>query len=447
MYSHLVQLLSEVDGVFTESVDLCLTDTGAILAGKLIEGPESVLGTRRRHCRSVNGGGREGTNAVDKNGIGCDVAANSAKRFGEGAHHDIDVLCVDSEVFGDTSASGPKGTDGVSLIEVEVGAILFLDSDDVAEADSLALHGVHALDDDHDALPGLASPGLARGNGIADGGLQAGCRVVLEDADLGAGRAGADDDGGVIEGVGQDEVAVANKGRDYLGVGGKAHADDDGVLLAQKVGDGALEGANDRGAARGHGDVAGGNARLGQDGADRGVDAAGDLCIAEVVVAAQVEALGDEAGGVGGELAAVLAAAVDGGGDGVRGAGAAGDRGPAALLGALEDVDPGAGAAADGAAPAVLDAEVEAAGVEVLKVGEERGAGVAGAQAVGEGAGAEEAAEGVADVAEDDEDGVAQVGGEGGDVREVGVGRGGGGLARHRWRGGRGERAAGADKC
>ena len=59
-----------------------------------------------------------------------------------------------------------------------------------------------------------------------------GCVFVAEDFNLGTREAGAVDDAGVIELVGEDEVLFAEDGGDGAGVGGEAGLEDDAGLDA-----------------------------------------------------------------------------------------------------------------------------------------------------------------------------------------------------------------------
>ena len=44
--------------------------------------------------------------------------------LGEGAHKHINIIWIDSIVLADTSASGPQGSDGMSLININICLIL-----------------------------------------------------------------------------------------------------------------------------------------------------------------------------------------------------------------------------------------------------------------------------------------------------------------------------------
>jgi len=64
---------------------------------------------------------------------------------------------------------------------------------------------------------------------------------VAEDLDGGAGQAGAVNDAGVVELVGEDEVLFAQDGADGAGVGGKAALEDHAGLDILEAGDLLLE--------------------------------------------------------------------------------------------------------------------------------------------------------------------------------------------------------------
>ena len=66
-----------------------------------------------------------------------------------------------------------------------------------------------------------------------------------EDADLGAREATAVDDGGVVERIGDDQVACPGKRRDHAEVGHVAGVEDEGRLPAQEVRELGFEGLVD----------------------------------------------------------------------------------------------------------------------------------------------------------------------------------------------------------
>ena len=170
---------------------------------------------------------------------------------------------------------------------------------------------------------------------------------MLEHPDMGAAEPGTKTNRGMIELVGDDEGAFADESRDDGGVGGETHGADEGVLSADKHGDEGL--ADDMeiiGTACEPG-ATGGNA-VAVDGVLDGIGAtATGLGKTEVVVGGDVEGTG---------------------------AGACEDLGVVVIGGdVVEKKDGAAGDACDGMGEAFVKAGFKAASVEGIKVGVERG--------------------------------------------------------------------------
>jgi hypothetical protein len=53
----------------------------------------------------------------------------------------------------------------VSLVEIKISSVFLLDGDNFRQLDDCALHGVDALNDDEDLLPGPAGSGVPPDNG------------------------------------------------------------------------------------------------------------------------------------------------------------------------------------------------------------------------------------------------------------------------------------------
>ena len=79
-----------------------------------------------------------------------------------------------------TPASLPKGANAVSLVEIEVRPVLLLDLNNCLEVTSLALHGVNALDDDHDLLPRAVGTRLTLRDAVAQDRVEVVCIIVPE---------------------------------------------------------------------------------------------------------------------------------------------------------------------------------------------------------------------------------------------------------------------------
>ena len=77
-------------------------------------------------------------------------------------------------------------------------------------------------------------PGLPQDYGLPEYCLEVRRVVVLESADGSAGGPGAIHDGGVVEGVRDDQIAAGYKGGDGGGIGIKAHVEDEGILRGAK---------------------------------------------------------------------------------------------------------------------------------------------------------------------------------------------------------------------
>ncbi len=123
--------------------------------------------------------------------------------------------------------------------------------------------------------------------------------LVAEDLDFGAREAGAVDDGGVVELVGEDEVVLAEDGADGAGVGGEAGLEDDAGFDVFEGGDLFFELHVDAHGAGDGADGAGADAVL-ADGADGGFCELGVVAEAEVVVAGEVDDLAAVVGADGG---------------------------------------------------------------------------------------------------------------------------------------------------
>ena len=102
-------------------------------------------------------------------------------------------------------------------------------SAELVDGADVAVHGEDAVGDEELAA-GLVLDLLEELFGVGD-------VFVAEDLDLGTGEAGAVDDAGVVEFVGEDEVFFAEDAGDGAGVGGEAGLEDDAGLDAFEGGD------------------------------------------------------------------------------------------------------------------------------------------------------------------------------------------------------------------
>jgi len=157
----------------------------------------------------------------------------------------------------------------VGFINPEIAVVLFLDLDDLTELQDLSFHRVDALNNDQNLSPWEMSSGLSLTDRIVDDLVEVFGIVVFEDLrhrfhtscqreikrkrdqerrlhaetnlDACAAGSAANNDGGVVQGVTDDEISLSNERRDCGGVCCVSHAEDDGILLANKLCDGPFE--------------------------------------------------------------------------------------------------------------------------------------------------------------------------------------------------------------
>ena len=113
---------------------------GRILPHDHLERGEYLLSGGRRHGRRVQRRGRVAAQRRDHVRVGCEVAANRAKRLGKRAHHDVHIRRRYAEEVSDSTSTRPNGPDRVRLVEVQVRAVLFLERHNLAQPRELALH-------------------------------------------------------------------------------------------------------------------------------------------------------------------------------------------------------------------------------------------------------------------------------------------------------------------
>ena len=373
--AHGDEALAEVVRVPGELGDALLAVVAAVDARYDAQRGLDLLRDGRAHAGRVAVGVRVSAYVVDELlGAGY-VAAARAEALGEGAHHDVDVLGRAVPVVDDAATRRAESANAVRLVQVQVGLVLLLELDDLGQVDDGALHAVDALDYDEYLLPRTVRAILAVDDRFLKLLLQiiricSGtnnkrnininidlatkinsviCQfitIVFEDLNGGARQARAEHERGVVELVAEYEAALADQIGNVGGVGGEAHAEDDGALDAEEGGHTLLDLAMDleraellARRARGHRVLADGRYRVG-----------GALAVvlgkAEVVVRAQVERLD--------ESTAALERPVEVIGD------------------ALNDRDDRARHRADRSVEAVAYSCVQVARVEALVLGEER---------------------------------------------------------------------------
>ena len=174
----------------------------------------------------------EGTGSVPEVGAegfaGGYEGALEGQGFAEGADENVGLNTVGCRK---TRAARTEDAQGVGLIEDQEGVG---SGAEVAEGGEVGCVGVHAevgLGDDEAAAGGGGFEGLG-------GRLEA---EVGDDADCRAAEAAAVDDGGVVETVGDDEIAWAGKRGKDADVGCVAAREEEGSGEVHPVGKGLLE--------------------------------------------------------------------------------------------------------------------------------------------------------------------------------------------------------------
>ena len=156
---------------------------------------------RRRGGREDEGaGGVE--EEVDGLGAGADVGAVGAERLAERADDDVDLAAEAGG--GDRAApAGAERPGRVRLVDHQPAAVAAGQLEQLRQRRDVAVHREDAVGDDQRAAPA----GLAQPPGEV---LEV---AVAVDEGLGAGEPAAVDDAGVVELVGEDDLALARPGR------------------------------------------------------------------------------------------------------------------------------------------------------------------------------------------------------------------------------------------
>ena len=227
------------------------------------------------------GGEDETTGAVeepvDEGARACDVTADAAEGFAEGAQDDFDAVAEAS--FGDEArAGGAVEGGGVGFIDEEPGAVAVFKLDEFAEGGEVAIHGEE----------GFGNNECLAGAFLGEDGFEAGEVVVGKDTEGGAAEAGGVDEAGVGEFVEDDGVAATDEGGDGAERGGVTAAEDKGGGFFLPGGEFLLQ-REDSGA--GAGDESGGACAgaVFQRGLVGGGDEGGVMAEAEVIVGGEVE--------------------------------------------------------------------------------------------------------------------------------------------------------------
>ena len=197
------------------------------------------------------------------------------------------------EVIDGAAAVAAEDAGGVGVVDHHDGVVLLGECGELVDGTDVAVHREDAVGDDELAA-GLVLDLFEELFGVGD-------VLVAEDLDLGAGEAGAVDDGGVVELVRQDEVAFAEDGGDGAGVGGEAGLEDDAGFDVLEAGDLFFELHVDAHGAGDGADGSGADAEL-LGGGDGGFAEFGMVAEAEIVVAGEVDDLFAVVGADGGLL-------------------------------------------------------------------------------------------------------------------------------------------------
>lgn len=174
--------------------------------------------------------------------LGNDVLVRShvttvgAKGLGEGTHKDVNLGCVNAEEVANATAPGTSGADTVGLVNEQVKLVLLLQSKDAGQVAHGALHGVETFNSNEDLPPWTMSPRLALGDGIPELPLQIAHIVVLERLDDSTRDTGTDTDGGVVELVRKDQAALGDESRERAGIGHETHGEYHSSWFADELG-------------------------------------------------------------------------------------------------------------------------------------------------------------------------------------------------------------------
>ena len=206
------------------------------------------LGGGLEHVDYLDGGGGDGGHDAVGEQVGAGLlaqhvyhlltggyvaAGGAAEGLAEGAGGDV-YLAEQAAMLVRATAAGAEYACGVGFVEVYEGAVLLSQLVDFVQAGNDAVHGEHAVCGDED---GAGAVGL----GLLQLGLEV-CHVVVGIAVTGGlAKAHAVDDGGVVEGVGDDGVFLGQEGLEQAAVGIKAGAEEDGVLHTEEGAEALLE--------------------------------------------------------------------------------------------------------------------------------------------------------------------------------------------------------------
>lgn len=165
-----------------------------------------------------------------------DVTTIGAKGLCKSAHENVDFRGINSKIIADTTATGTKGTNGMSLIDKQVELVLLLQLDQLWEIAHGAFHRVKTFDNDQNLLPRAMAAWLTGSNLLSQQPFEIVHVIVLEHADDGTRETNTITDGGVVKLIGDDQTSLGNKGRERSRVGSISHRKDHRSRLANEIG-------------------------------------------------------------------------------------------------------------------------------------------------------------------------------------------------------------------
>lgn len=377
---------AEVARVESNTLQTLGTLTRAKLASDETQGSQNLHENRGGGRLAVDSSGVGAPQLVDNGLLSSDVSTVGTERLGEGTHENVNTIRVNTEVVANTTSAGTDGTNGVSLVDEEIELVLVLQRHDTGQIAHGSLHGVETLNGNQNLLPRAVSAGLSLRDGLAELALEIDHVVVLEGRDDGTGQTSTDSDGGVVELIRENQATLGDESREGRGVGDKTHGEDHRSGLSDETGDFLLDlesqvGCTHIGARAASAESVLLDALL--DGIGTGTFGLGK---AKVVVRAHVEGLSVGSGVV---VSSVVVTGL-----------------------AVHEGDVAAGNTGDGSGKAVVNAHLESADVEVVKVLVQGRIAVLRLESLVVLLVAEPLAEEVASMAEENEEQVADVGGE-----------------------------------
>src|SRR6266542_2881840 len=162
---------------------------------------------------------------------GREAATGAAQGLAERGGHDVHAS-GDPAVLGRAAPGGAEEARRVAVIHHHERVVSLRQPADLGERREVAVHGEDTVGGDQ-AVPG--APGLL------EDALEVGDIAMLVAVALGSAEPDAVDDGGVVEGIGDDGIALAEERLEEPPVGVEARGVEDGALGAEEPRDGGLE--------------------------------------------------------------------------------------------------------------------------------------------------------------------------------------------------------------